>query len=282
VACSILYFVVNAFGANWTFMVPCGIIAIGMTILITCVAIQSEWKESKWKVKKLAELAQSKPTPQAISIEPNMFTIEEQAEIKKFCAEWGDEQKAARIGTTPLHVVAFGQISIAVIKYLILQGANVNEKNALGFTPLDLAVQRGNTGGGAAIIQYLESVGATGTRTTDTSHPAFFCTNCGNSVSQWAGVCPSCGATPTNHKKFCRHCGVALNPEQVVCVKCNTSIENNTDKLGQRAIFSLLVGLAIGVFGFMSTSGIWKLLAIVIMVIAIADFLLALVKLSRK
>ena len=57
----------------------------------------------------------------------------------------------------------------------------------------------------------------------------FFCTNCGNSVSEHAVACMSCGAKPTGHKKFCRQCAATLNPEQVICTTCGVAIK--TDKI---------------------------------------------------
>ena len=50
----------------------------------------------------------------------------------------------------------------------------------------------------------------------------WFCTNCGNAVSENAKGCQSCGLKHTGHKRFCCHCGGARNPDpkQIVCTHC--------------------------------------------------------------
>ena len=57
----------------------------------------------------------------------------------------------------------------------------------------------------------------------------FFCTNCGNTISERAVACMSCGVKPTGHKGFCRQCGIALNPGQVVCTQCGAKLSGMPD-----------------------------------------------------
>lgn len=66
--------------------------------------------------------------------------------------------------------------------------------------------------------------GASDPRTEPLVNKAFYCTNCGQPVSEHAVACMSCGFKPTGYKKFCGRCGAALNPEQVMCIKCGTSV----------------------------------------------------------
>jgi len=58
----------------------------------------------------------------------------------------------------------------------------------------------------------------------------WYCTNCGNPVSEQAPACMSCGAKPVGHRKYCRKCGGGLKPEQVVCTKCGAKIEGTVQR----------------------------------------------------
>ena len=120
--------------------------------------------------------------------------------------------------------------------------------------------------------------------TTDMSEPVFavrtvfYCTNCGNLTPKRMKICVSCGAKPTGHRKYCRNCGIALNPEQVVCVNCKANITDTIDRQGAWAVLALFGGLAIGILGLFFI----PILGIACIIIAVANFLLALVKMIRK
>ncbi|MCL2742367.1 MAG: ankyrin repeat domain-containing protein [Planctomycetaceae bacterium] len=118
------------------------------------------------------------------------FTAEEQAEIDGFCKRYGSDvkmvdkegytllHKAATYGNnvvvkflvlkgadvnekvqddwTPLHAAALGKGNIEVAKFLVSKGAEVNAKTTDGYTPLDAAKSRKHK----AMVKYLRSVGA--------------------------------------------------------------------------------------------------------------------------
>jgi len=110
-----------------------------------------------------------------------------------------------------------------------------------------------------------------------------FCTNCGIHVAKRQGVCKSCGAKPTGHRKYCRHCGTAINPEQVICVKCNASIVNNIEFQGAWAVLVLIAGIVFGVFAILYGKDPFMMwCGIIVIVSAVANFLLALVKMLKK
>ncbi len=67
---------------------------------------------------------------------------------------------------------------------------------------------------------------------------SFFCTNCGNGVTEQAVACMNCGAAPIGHHKFCRTCGTSLNPEQVVCIKCGSAIAKASNRGGGNGTFN--------------------------------------------
>jgi ankyrin repeat protein len=88
------------------------------------------------------------------------FTAAEKAEIDKFLVKNGNDVKAvdAESGYTMLHTAANGY-DIAIVKYLISKGADVNAKNNYGQTPLHLAAGSGHDWG-VKVVKYLVSKGA--------------------------------------------------------------------------------------------------------------------------
>jgi len=71
----------------------------------------------------------------------NTFTVEDQAEIDQFCAEYGTDVKATVKGNTNnslLHEAATSG-KIAVVRFLVSKGADVGMKNKIGTTPLHWA-----------------------------------------------------------------------------------------------------------------------------------------------
>ena len=123
--------------------------------------------------------------------EQYQFTAEEQTEIDKFCAKYGSNVekvdingytllhtavthwniavakflvlKGADINAkeqsddwTPLHAAALGKGNIEVVKFLVSQGADVNAETKDGYTPLDAAKSSKHK----AMAKYLKSVGA--------------------------------------------------------------------------------------------------------------------------
>ena len=98
-------------------------------------------------------------TSTAIGQMPNQipFTAEEQAEIGKFCAVFGNDVKAVdKEGLTLLHkAAALGKIEI--VKILVYYGANIYAKSNNGATPFDIAKTLGNT----TITEYFYSISAT-------------------------------------------------------------------------------------------------------------------------
>jgi hypothetical protein len=84
----------------------------------------------------------------------NTFTAAEQAEIDRFVAEYGDDVKRVRAnGLTLLHAAAIGGYDVAVSRYLVSKGADVNAKCNDGSTPLYVAILAEN----ADIIRFLVS-----------------------------------------------------------------------------------------------------------------------------
>ena len=92
-------------------------------------------------------------------IESSTFTAEEQAEIDKFCEKYGSDVKKVdeKLGSTLLHLATVGGgASPAVVKYLVLQGADILAKDKQGETPLHSAAGWGNI----EIVKFLVSQGA--------------------------------------------------------------------------------------------------------------------------
>ena len=97
----------------------------------------------------------------ATSDSTGSFTRAEQAQIDKFLAkhraEFGtDVTKVDKNGNTLLNKAVLDKADVAVVKYLITQGANIHAKNNYGVTPLHWAADTGHI----ATAQYLISQGA--------------------------------------------------------------------------------------------------------------------------
>lgn len=54
-----------------------------------------------------------------------------------------------------------------------------------------------------------------------------YCTNCGESISQKAEICPKCGIRPFHNKEYCYNCGVKVKEKQEICVQCGVSLNRN-------------------------------------------------------
>lgn len=105
------------------------------------------------------------------------------------------------------------------------------------------------------------------------------CTNCSETISDQAEICPKCGVRTFTVKKYCHGCGSSVNENQEICIACGVSLRgkknssSNDEKepwlmallsflilglgqiiLGQTAkgITILIVGIVIGLitFGF--------------------------------
>jgi hypothetical protein len=89
------------------------------------------------------------------------FTAAERAEIDKFVAEFGDDVKAVETagfyaGATLLHTAA-ANWNVAVAKFLVSRGADVNAADNWGWTPLHRAARDNST---VEVAKYLVSQGA--------------------------------------------------------------------------------------------------------------------------
>ena len=85
------------------------------------------------------------------------FTADEQAEIDRFCEEHGSDVKTVdKVDNTLLHLAMEKEVNLAVVKYLVSQGADVNVKNKWGKTPLYEAALNGNI----EIVKFLVAEGA--------------------------------------------------------------------------------------------------------------------------
>jgi ankyrin repeat protein len=75
---------------------------------------------------------------------PDEFTANEQAEIDKFCAEYGCDVNAVdSSGLTLLHR-AVESHNLAIVKFIVFRGADVNQQNADGWTPIYYAINTEN------------------------------------------------------------------------------------------------------------------------------------------
>ena len=104
----------------------------------------------------LTNLADTLTAGHSAEVPAEIITAEEQAEIDKFCAEYGKDVKATdEEGRTLLHqAVDLG--NFAVVKYLVSQGADVRARNARGDTLLHLASQKKSV----EVVKFLVSQGA--------------------------------------------------------------------------------------------------------------------------
>jgi ankyrin repeat protein len=81
------------------------------------------------------------------------LTDEEQAEIDRFCVEYGcDVKNVDGIGKTLLHKAA-SEWRPAVVRFLVSRGADVNAKDNQGFTPLHSAASNEDV----EVIEFLVS-----------------------------------------------------------------------------------------------------------------------------
>ena len=73
------------------------------------------------------------------------FTATERAEIDKFLTKHksfgGDVKAVNQKGDTLLHIATFDNWDVAVVKYLVSEGADVHAKGAFGSTPLHYATR---------------------------------------------------------------------------------------------------------------------------------------------
>jgi hypothetical protein len=86
------------------------------------------------------------------------FTKVEQAEIDCFCKAYGHDVKSTdKEGATLLHEAA-GYWDVAVVRFLISQGADVHAEDEYGFTPLMSAIAE-NAHGDVWFYLYYETTG---------------------------------------------------------------------------------------------------------------------------
>jgi hypothetical protein len=83
------------------------------------------------------------------------FSAEERTEISKFLAKYGNDVKAVNDGVPLLHEAAL-HWSVAVVKFLVFKGADVDMQNTVGRTALFAASISGNV----EPAKYLVSMGA--------------------------------------------------------------------------------------------------------------------------
>ena len=85
-----------------------------------------------------------------------LYTAAERQEIDRFCTKYDikDVKREYKGGGTILHLAA-GDGNVAVAKFLIAEGAEVDAKTDAGQTPLDVAIEKNYT----AVVEYLASVG---------------------------------------------------------------------------------------------------------------------------
>lgn len=76
------------------------------------------------------------------------------------------------------------------------------------------------------------------------------CTNCSETISDQAEICPKCGVRTFTVKNHCHHCGTSVNENQEICVACGVSLKNkkNSSSNGEKEpwLMALLSFLILG------------------------------------
>lgn len=76
------------------------------------------------------------------------------------------------------------------------------------------------------------------------------CTNCSETISDQAEICPKCGVRTFTVKNHCHHCGTSVNENQEICVACGVSLKNkkNNSSNGEKEpwLMALLSFLILG------------------------------------
>ena len=127
------------------------------------------------RVQPVAPQPNPRPQPAQIGQASNQvqFTADEQAAIDEFARVFGNDVKAVdpnpsmpgdahSVGETLLHKAVRFNKGIAVVKFLVSQGADVNAKNGGNITPLREATFRGNLEVARFLISEGADVNATG------------------------------------------------------------------------------------------------------------------------
>ena len=138
-------------GSSWQ------VTLIGIVLIMVVGSIGKMLIESTSSKTEPKQVQTDKPVENATVAETPVnkpqFTAAEQAEIDKFCEEYGiDVKRKFSGGLTMLHVVT----SPAIAKFLISEGADVDAKADNGFTPFFMATVAKNF----ALAQVLISAGA--------------------------------------------------------------------------------------------------------------------------
>jgi len=145
----------------------------GTTPLDVAKMVASHFKVDSDVLRYLASVPTSaNPLPASYPTESYTFTAAEQVEIDKFCTKYGSnvETLIGKYGSSLLHLAN----SVAVAKFLVSKGIDVNGRGENGGTPLHLHALGGNT----EIVEFLVSEGAKvdardGAGTTPLQYAAF-------------------------------------------------------------------------------------------------------------
>jgi len=128
------------------------------------------------KVKGLT-FAEAAPPVETPSAESSPFTTEEQAEIDKFCAKFGNDVKTVDEEGVQLLYRATELGNIAVVKFLVAKGADVNATDKEGGTALQESAYTGKV----KIVSFLISKGANVNAATNRGDtPLLFAADRGN------------------------------------------------------------------------------------------------------
>ncbi|WP_017381803.1 zinc ribbon domain-containing protein [Paenisporosarcina sp. TG-14] len=71
------------------------------------------------------------------------------------------------------------------------------------------------------------------------------CTNCSETISEQAEICPKCGVRTFKVKKYCHGCGKSVNENQEICVACGISL-NGTNVEREPWLMAVLSFLILG------------------------------------